>query len=115
MPWNGNKFIDEGTVISVAGESVTIFKNWLYEYRGTGESVEVGGQIYNDVVTVYQADEENLIELRLSYEQYARGIGMIYREMKILDTQCILPCEGETWEEKAEKGFIIRQTLREHN
>lgn len=114
-PWNGNKFIDENTVISVAGESISIFKNWLYEYRTEDEAVEVGGQTYNDVATVYQADEENLIELRLSMEQYARGVGMIYREMKILDTQCISACTGQTWEEKAEKGFIIRQTLREHN
>ncbi len=114
-PWNGNKFIDETTVISVAGESISVFKNWLYEYRTTGESVEVNGELYSDVTTVYQADEENLIELRLSKEQYARGVGMIYREMKILDTQCIAPCETMTWEEKAEKGFIVRQTLVEYN
>jgi len=114
-PWNGNKYIDENLVIPIAGESVFVFKNWLYEYREIDGSLSVGTYNFDDVVTVYQADEENFIELRRSYEQYAKGIGLIYREILILDTQCIAPCMDDTWEEKAEKGFIVRQTIREYN
>ncbi len=114
-PWDGNKYIDENLVISVAGESIFIFKNWLYEYRTIGESLNVGGFPFDDVVTVYQADEENFIELRESYERYARGIGLVERQMRILDTQCIADCVGQPWEEKAEKGFIVRQTIRDYN
>jgi len=114
-PWDGNKYIDENLVISVAGESIFIFKNWLYEYREIGVPFEVNGLNFDDVVTVYQADEENFIELRSSYERYARGVGLIEREILILDTQCIAACVGETWEEKAEKGFIVRQRIRDYN
>jgi len=114
-PWNGNKYIDENTVISVAGESIFVFKNWLYEYREINGSLNVGPFTFDDVVTVYQADEENFIELRRSYEQYAKGVGLVKREILILDTQCIAACMDDTWEEKAEKGFIVRQTIREYN
>jgi len=55
------------------------------------------------------------IELRLSYERYARGVGLIEREMRILDTQCIEACSTKTWAEKAEKGFIVRQKIRDYN
>ena len=114
-PWNGNKYIDENLVISVAGESIFIFKNWLYEYREIGEALNIGGFPFDDVVTIYQADEENFIELRRSFERYARGVGLVEREIWILDTQCIGDCVGDTWEIKAEKGFIVRQTIRDYN
>jgi len=114
-PWDGNKYIDENTVISVEGESIIIFKNWLYEYRSIGESENIGGFTFDEVATVYQADEQNLIELRRSFEQYARGVGLVYRQISILDTQCTVACADSTWEQKAEKGFIVRQTIRDYN
>lgn len=114
-PWDGNRYIDENTVIPVAGESIFIFKNWLYEYREIGTSLNVGPFTFDDVVEVYQADEENFIELRRSYEYYAKGVGLVNRKIWILDTQCIEPCAGQTWEEKAQKGFIVEQTIREYN
>ena len=114
-PWDGNKYIDDNLVISVAGESIFIFKNWLYEYREIGIPFEVNGLNFDDVVRVYQADEKNFIELRESWEYYARGVGLVERQMRILDTQCIADCVGQTWEEKAEKGFIVRQKIRDYN
>jgi len=114
-PWDGNRYIDENTVISVAGESIIIFKNWLYEYHEIGGSLNVGPFTFDDVVTVYQANEKNLIELRRSFEQYAKGVGLVNRKIEILDTQCIDPCSTQTWAEKAEKGFIVEQTIREYN
>ncbi len=116
-PWDGNKYIDENLVISVAGESIFLFKNWLYQYDEIGIPIEVNGLNFDDVVEIYQAADSNFIEMRLSYERYARGIGLIEREIRILDTQCIDDCpEPEwTWEEKAEKGFIVRQKIRDYN
>ncbi len=123
--WNGNMFIDDTQIISVAGESVELYKSWNYEVLSVGESEEIGEVIYPDVSTLQQAQNENLIELRYSIEKYARGIGLVYREMQILDTQCIPNCDlpnqppdcfcGISWEEKAEKGFTLRQTMINHN
>ena len=44
-----------------------------------------------------------------------KNVGLIFKEMKILDTQCIIDCEGQPWEQKAEKGFILRMEIISHN
>ncbi len=116
--WNGNMFIDESLIIPIAGEGMEIFKGWSYEVLSVGEQETVGNEIFPDVTTISQANTENLIELRESTEKYARGIGLVYREMRILDTQCggqLVDCDGLTWEQKAEKGFILRQWMTSHN
>ncbi|MEM7105463.1 MAG: hypothetical protein AAF502_20165 [Bacteroidota bacterium] len=114
-PWNGNVFLDETTVIPIAGESVVVFKNWLYEYVSKDEPYDINGMSFDSTLNVLQANEENLIELRYSQEIYAKGVGLIYKEMKILDTQCISLCEGQAWEQKAEKGFTFTMRVIEHN
>ena len=109
--WDGNRYIDETTMINIAGETVEVFKSWEYEVEFVGEPIAVNNEFYDEAVEITQADNENLIELRYSKEQYVKGIGLAYKEMKILDTQCISECDGMSWENKAEKGFIVVQTL----
>ncbi len=113
--WNGNRFIDVTLQIPIAGETVEVFKSWEYEVDFVGEPIAVNNELFDDAVQITQADNENLIELRVSREQYIRNVGLAFREMKILDTQCISECEGQPWEEKAEKGFILTQTLINFN
>ena len=111
--WNGNLFIDERTIIPVAGESIEIFKNWSYEVDELNTSFAVNDMTFDDVAILFQADNENAIELRYSEEKYARNVGLISREMRILDTQFINPTLP--WEEKAQKGFIMEMTMIDHN
>lgn len=120
--WNGNVFFDEFLTVDVAGEPVQIFKSWEYEMTEVGESLHQSPYDFEDVVTVVNAENENLIEYRYAVEKYARGIGLVYREMRILDTQCdaccnsdISECESLPWEEKAEAGFILTQRLIDYN
>lgn len=113
--WDGNQFIDETTIINVAGETVEIFKGWQYEVDEVHEIALYNNIPFDSVTTIYQANSENLIEYRYSMERYANGVGLIYREMWILDTQCISDCIGQSWEEKAQKGFLIKQTITGHN
>ena len=115
VEWDGNQYIDITTIIPIAGESVEIFKSWSYEALTTDENEAINDRVFENVATISQANSENLIELRYSQEKYAKGIGLVYREMKILDTQCIIPCENQTWEEKAEKGFILTQQIIDFN
>ncbi len=111
--WSGNLF-DELTTVNVAEESVWVYKDWGdYEVKAKGISQEVEGQMYNEVTTIEQANFESEIERRYAVEQYAPEIGLIKKEMIILDTQCA--CPGETWIEKAEAGFTLTQTLVDHN
>jgi hypothetical protein len=113
--WDGNAHFNPNLIVTVAGESIEMFKAWNYKVESVGKPEDIGSFSFPEVATIRQADSENLIELRVSREKYARGVGLIYREMWILDTQCIEACQGQSWEEKAEKGFILRQTLIDYN
>ncbi len=113
--WDGLVHFDPSLIVIVAGESLQMFKGWDYRIESVDEAESVGAFPFENVMTLREADNENLIELRVSREKYAKGIGLVYRERWILDTQCIDGCTGMTWEEKAEKGFILRQTIIDHN
>lgn len=113
--WNGNIHFNEDLIVYVAGESIEMFKGWKYRVKEVGEPLTVGNFQFDKTATVEEANSENLIELRKSSAIYAKGIGLVYRELWILDTQCIDDCIGKPWEEKAEKGFILKQTILNHN
>jgi len=112
--WEGNQF-DQDIILTVKDEAISIYKNWAYEVLDIGVAEQVGENSYDDLMVLQQADDENLIERRLSVEKYARDVGMVYREMQIFDTQCISDCANQTWFEKAERGYAMTQTLIEHN
>ena len=121
--WDGNAFFDASRPVFVAGETVQMFKGWQYRILEAGVTATIGGLEFDEVVTVQNADNRylgNFLELRLATEQYARGVGLAYRELYILDTSCQVCCSGNTedglceslpWEERAEKGFRLRQRL----
>lgn len=111
--WEGNQF-DELTRVDVAGELIWVYKDWG-DYRVIADGIPVlaNGKAYSDAVIIQQADFESDVELRQSTEYYAPNIGLIRKEMSILDTQCL--CPGEEWIEKAEAGFILSQHLIESN
>lgn len=118
--WDGNAFFDPFTQVTVAGERIEMFKSWSYRQLTNGEPQAIGNLSFDDVITVQNADSrDNVIELRLATEQYARGVGLAYRSLDILDTECRVCCNGDTgdacqglsWPEKAEKGFSLRQQL----
>ena len=111
--WDGNALFESGVIFYVKGESIEVFKEWDYYIQSTGEQEVIGDISYNNVATVVEADYESAIELRKSVAKYAKGIGLVSREMHILDTQNIT--EDQPWEEKAQKGFIFKQVLVSHN
>lgn len=113
--WNGNSAFNEELIVTVAGESLEMFKDWSYRVLAVNEPQGVGSFQFDETATVQEAASENLIELRRSKSVYAKSIGLVYRELWILDTQCIDDCAGLPWEEKAEKGFILKQTILNHN
>ena len=113
--WDGNIHFDIGLIVTVAGETLEMFKGWNYLVKQVNEPAVYGNLQFDETATVEEADNENLIELRRSTATYAKDIGLVYRELWILDTQCIDDCLGKPWEEKAEKGFILKQTILKYN
>lgn len=111
--WDAISF-DESLKIEVAGETLEMFKNWESEMEDVDIPDSVSDINFEQVAVVTLADNSNAVEYRYGIEKYARGVGLIYRELWILDTQDI-GADTLTWAEKAEKGFILEQRIIEHN
>ncbi len=119
--WDGNLWIDQYREIEVAGERIQPFVNWRYEVDSLDIPAQIGTFPFDSVLVVTEVDETNAIERRLSRVKYAKHVGIVFREQWILDSQyCnqIPPpadCLTKPWREKAEKGFILRQIITNHN
>lgn len=116
--WDGNAFFDELLKVSIRGELVEFFKNWDYLILEEGQLFELDTLRFEQNLLIQNADNENLIERRFALERYAKGVGLIMRDLEVLDTQCevccnsdFVVCENLAWIEKAEKGLIIKQRL----
>lgn len=116
--WDGNQYIDISLRVAVAGEMLHIFKDWQSKASDLNTAWSNGIRSFDDVALISHADSENLIEYRFAQEAYARHIGLVYHEMRILDTQCQICCNADfarcrnlPWTQKAEKGFIVKQRL----
>jgi hypothetical protein len=107
--WNGNVFNDT-TKIIIAGELLYPFsKKWTFEVLSYGKPEKIGAKDYADVLTVRAQSDPNIFtEKRYSLEKYAKGVGLVYREIKILDSQKNEPTVA--WEKKAQQGFILKMT-----
>lgn len=113
--WAGITFLNPNFSTEIAGERVEVFKGWMSQVISMAIPEIIGAFQFDDITTISHARHENLLELRMVTEKYARNIGLVFRELKILDTQCIQPCSGQSWEQKAERGFILRQAITDYN
>lgn len=119
LAWDGNRlFAADELRQRVAGELVEVFKEWTSSVVDVGQAMSIGDQNYEQVATVLHADFESVVDIRRVEERYAKGIGLVYREMLIMDSQCQACCDGDAamcqaldWRDKAEAGFILREWL----
>lgn len=119
--WDGNAAFDTRREIVVGGEFLDVFNGWDYRYLATDETYTTpSGRSFPNALTIEQADViDNLIDQRIAYEVYAPGVGLVERFIDARHTQCRVCCNVDTeicfnlaWDDKAEKGFILRQVLR---
>lgn len=109
--WDGNQFFDESVIVNVNGESLEVYKNWSSKILDLNKTVTINGIDYSNAVEVLLVDTENGIEKRYAKEIYAKGFGLIHKEMIIIDSQDI--ASGLPIIERPEKGFILEQRLIE--
>lgn len=115
--WDGHAFLDKNLEIEVAGERLRPFGNWFFEVDSVDVPGVVGNFAFDSLLVVTETDSDNLFERRFSRAKYAHNVGLVWREQWILDSQyCnqIPPpadCATKPWVEKAEKGYILRQTI----
>ena len=109
--WNGNAYFDsENIIVKIAGEPIKMYEYWNYRYISKDVPDTIDNRRYDNVATVEEVNYENSIEKRYSIEKYGKGVGLIYKEMYILNTQKIDQV-NIPWEQKAEEGFILKQKL----
>ncbi|MFK7807308.1 MAG: hypothetical protein AB8F74_05830 [Saprospiraceae bacterium] len=108
--WNGTTHLDPTVTYPVAGEQIEIFKSWRSEVISADEQEPIGDFIFDQVTTIEIANEENLLEKRFGIEKYAEGIGLVYKELEVYNTQQI-ESEETPWEEKTERGFRVVMTV----
>lgn len=110
--WDGNQYINDLQLININGEQIEVYKNWDYEIISTTTKLMLNGVNYTEVLDIEQANSENALEKRYAKEYYVSDIGLVYKEMTIIDTQ-----DGDISrpiEERAEKGFIHSLALIDH-
>ena len=103
VSWDGNGFID-------ITSGLEYLQDWSYQYAGINTSRTINGLTFDNTIEIIQTDTENLVELRKSTETYAKELGLIHKELRILDKQDL----QASWD-FPEVGFIIEMTVIDHN
>lgn len=111
--WDIFDYFPENTIISVEGETLEMYKGWNPTVVSLEAERTLANNNFDNLLEISLVDAENLIEKRFGVEQYAPNIGLVYRKLIILDTQQIV--DGVSFEERAEKGFILEQKLIDFN
>lgn len=113
--WDGDLFYDENIFVDLEGDMIQPYRFWDYNIESLGNSFVEGNISSDEVIKVSHVNFEDLFEKRISEEYFAKGIGLVEKKMTILDTQCPNDntCQGDTFEDWAEIGFILHQRLIE--
>lgn len=93
--WNGNAANNLG--------------DWQYSYTYLDNPETVNQSRLEQVLEVEQKEFRTLISYQHYQEKYARGIGLVYREITDLLSNNIVP--GKSVENRIESGIIYKQTL----
>lgn len=106
--WDGNVFLDENIKIDVAGEKIEAYKNWKYRIEETNLNYDFNGTAIT-AIKVNLVDDSSIIDRRKVIEYYGKNVGLLKKEMTILDSDGSRP--NDPWELKAQRGFIHVLTL----
>jgi hypothetical protein len=106
--WDPLAHFDQLNYIEIIrDEPIRPFKHWQRAViRSLSDTMTISDVFYSDLLRVVYVDHENALEKRYAASWFAKGIGLVYSESWILDTQRINSIE---WNKKAEKGYITRK------
>lgn len=111
--WDGNRFFDEFIDVNIGAENLQPYKNWESIVLSTTETVIANNITYDDVIKIQLVDQtQQLIDYRYVVEWYAPSIGLIKKELIILESQ---NAELSNWINTAEKGVVHHLELIAHN
>jgi hypothetical protein len=97
--WKGNSYIhyEDPYNCNYLGE-------WNFQYTDLYHQATLFQQMFDSVITIRQVADSGLICKNLAVEQYAPGIGLIYKHTERLTTQ---NTSADPFWIRAEQGFIV--------
>ena len=98
--WNGNVFIN-------VDQSLEYLEDWEYEITSLDEPATINELNFDKALTVLYQDWETEIDKKYGTEQYARNVGLIYKEVLFLKKDFPKP-----WSEPR-SGFIVKMSIKE--
>lgn len=93
--WNGNASNNLGEL--------------MYSYSAIDKTETINTVALDKVLTVKQRDDRTLISVQYYIEKYAKGVGLVYREIKDIYSNTVVA--SIPVEQRIEKGLIYKQTL----
>jgi hypothetical protein len=121
--WRMTSYINPQVDVPVGSESLEVYNFWesrVLSYDSSGVAGDFAFDAPNLMVVSQASNDDDPLHLRVVRETYVRNVGLVSRDMEILDSRCIRLgdpslCAGQSWDEKAEKGFKLRQVLVNYN
>lgn len=105
--WKGNTYINSND------PDLNFYDDWDYEITNTNTSYQYGDLNLSNAIDIQQIDFETFIEKSYGKETYAKGVGLVFKELWQLETQDL--SNPAPWPNRAEEGFTYRQRLIDHN
>jgi hypothetical protein len=105
--WKGNKYIEKDVQPTLFDEI------WNYKITSLDEPLSLGSKNYDSTLTVIQKEyidgdsRFSLIDKVYSKEIFAKGVGMVYKELWNVQRQKNL---NQPWLTSAERGYILKYT-----
>jgi len=93
--WNGNAYNSLG--------------EWLYKYTYIDKTETINQVNLDKVLLVTQRDDYTQIYHHFYIEKYAKGVGLVYREIKDIYSNNVI--SGIPVEQRIEKGVIYKQQI----
>jgi hypothetical protein len=91
------------------GNAKNTIGEWTYTYLGIDAPQTINSVYFDKALTVKQKDYRTLISYQYYIEKYARGTGLVYREITDLYSGTVVT--GVPVENRIEKGTIYRLTV----
>jgi len=91
------------------GNAKNTIGEWLYTYDYIDKQETIGSKQVDKVLNVKQKNYRTLISYQNYTEKYAKGIGLVYREITDVLSNNVIP--NVAVENRIEDGLIYKQTL----
>lgn len=107
--WNGNALNDLGGTDNCPDATLNCEN---YEVTDLAERFEASGIAFDDsVIIIENNDNDPIVKQDVRRSVYAKSIGLVYREVTILEYCTIGSCIGN---QVVENGTILKQTLKDY-